>query len=75
MRFTKQQSNLDGRKVGEVEMSEELKLIESILAHAEDEKTNRSWATDDVGWKNVDAIWQKAEQLKKLLKMPKITKF
>jgi hypothetical protein len=49
-------------------MSEELKLIEQILAHAEDEKTNRSWASDDVGWENVDAIWHKAEQLKKLLK-------
>ena len=49
-------------------MTEELKLIEGILAHAEDEKTNRSWAADDVGWENMDAIWHKAEQLKELLK-------
>ena len=49
-------------------MSDELKLIEGILVHADDEKTNRSWAADDVGWENVDAIWHKAEQLKKLLK-------
>lgn len=49
-------------------MTEELKLIEGILAHAEDERINRSWASDDVGWENVDAIWNKAEQLKELLK-------
>ena len=55
-------------KGGKVGMSEELKLIEGILVHAEDEKTNRSWASDDVGWENMDAIWHKAEQLKKLLK-------
>ena len=53
-------------------MTEELKLIEGILAHAEDERTNRSWASDDVGWENVDAIWNKAEQLKELLKKQEV---
>lgn len=48
-------------------MEEELKLVESILIRAEDERTNRSWACDDVGWKNVDKIWEDAQRLKELL--------
>lgn len=45
-----------------------LELVESIIAHAEDERTNRSWESDDIGWKNVDKIWDCSQQLKELLK-------
>ena len=49
-------------------MNEELKLIESIIVHAEDERTRRSWAEDDTGCKNLDRICDAAQRLKELLK-------
>ena len=49
-------------------MDKALELIESIILSAEDERTNRSWASDDVGWENVDRIWTDAQELKELLK-------
>ena len=45
-----------------------LELVESIIVHAEDERTNRSWESDDIGWKNIDKIWGCSQQLKELLK-------
>ena len=41
-------------------MANEIELIESILVHAEDELTNRSWQSDDVGWKNLDISVQQS---------------
>ena len=50
-------------------MEEALNLVESIIVHAEDERTNRSWAEDDTGCKNLDRICDAAHRLKELLKM------
>ena len=49
-------------------MDEELKLIESIIVHAEDERTSRSWVEDYTGWKNLDRICDAAQRLKELHK-------
>ena len=48
-------------------MEEAIKLVESIIIHAEDERTNRSWDEDNVGWKNIDRIWDAAQRIKTIL--------
>lgn len=48
-------------------MEEAIKLVESIIIHAEDERTNRSWDEDNVGWENIDRIWDAAQRIKTIL--------
>ena len=66
MRFTKQQSNLDGRKVGEVRMSNLEHLIENSLCCLDEGKSYREWREimqQDCNWEGnenitLDNLWE-----------------